>query len=271
MCIHSPYNDYHTPSDSVVWIAPSHLKSIANTGRMKRIFDLCVGLVLLLLFAVPLLICMVVLRFTGVGEVFYRQARVGKYGEHFMLIKFATMVPGSETKGTNDITVRNDPRVLPVGRFLRKTKLNELPQIFNVLKGDISVVGWRPLMPRGFGDYSDYIKEHIVKSTPGLTGIGSIIFRDEEAIVTAARDQGQDPVQIYRDDILPYKGAVELWYNENRSLLLDIKIILLTAYAVLSPGNTLVYRWFKGLPEPESPLVREHTGFNQVRSCRDMV
>lgn len=231
---------------------------------MKRLFDICVGLVLLLFFALPLIICMVVLRFTGEGNVFFLQERVGKHGKHFKLYKFVTMAVGSEHKGTNDITVRNDPRVLPVGRFLRKAKLNELPQVFNVLKGDISIVGWRPLMPRGFGDYSDYVKEHIVKTTPGLTGIGSIVFRDEEAIVTAARDQGRDPIHAYRDDILPYKGAVELWYNDNRSLLLDMKIILLTAYAILSPGNTLVFRWFKGLPEPGSVLVREQTGFNQA-------
>ena len=231
---------------------------------MKRLFDICVGLVLLLIFALPILLCMLVLRFTGEGNVFFLQERVGKHGKHFKLFKFVTMAVGSETKGTNDITVRNDPRVLPVGRVLRKAKLNELPQVLNVLKGDISIVGWRPLMPRGFGDYSDDVKENIVKSTPGLTGNGSIVFRDEEAIVTAARDQGKDPIAAYRDDILPYKGAVELWYNENRSLLLDLKLIVLTAFAILLPGNTLVFRWFKDLPKPQSPLVREHTGYNKA-------
>lgn len=232
---------------------------------MKRLFDICVGLVLLLIFALPMLVCIVVLRFTGEGNVFFLQDRVGKHGQLFKVYKFVTMAVGSETKGTNDITIRNDPRVLPVGKFLRMAKLNELPQILNVIKGDMSIVGWRPLMPRGFGDYPEFVKENIVKANPGLTGIGSIVFRDEEAIITAAKEEGKDLIAAYRDDILPYKGAVELWYNEHRTTLSDLKIIFLTAYAIVSPGNTLVYKWFKGLPEPKSPLVRKHTGFDRAR------
>lgn len=229
---------------------------------MKRLFDICVGLLLLLIFALPMLACIVVLRFTGEGNVFFLQDRVGKHGDYFKVFKFVTMAVGSETRGTIDITIRNDPRVLPVGKFLRMAKLNELPQILNVLKGDMSVVGWRPLMPRGFGDYPEDVKQKIVEAKPGLTGIGSIVFRDEEAIVTEAMDNGKDLIAAYRDDILPYKGAVELWYNEHRSIFSDLKIIFLTAYAIVAPGNRLVFKWFKGLPEPQSPLVRKHTGFD---------
>lgn len=232
---------------------------------MKRLFDICVGLILLLIFALPMLTCIVVLRFTGEGNVFFLQDRVGQHGNLFKVFKFVTMAVGSETKGTIDITIRNDPRVLPVGKFLRMAKLNELPQILNVLKGDMSIVGWRPLMPRGFGDYPEFVKEKIVAANPGLTGIGSIVFRDEEAIITEAGEQGKDLVAAYRDDILPYKGAVELWYNDHRTTISDMKIIFLTAFAIVSPGNTLVYKWFKGLPEPESPLVRKHTGFDAAQ------
>jgi len=232
---------------------------------MKRFFDICVGLLLLLVFALPMLACIVVLRFTGEGNVFFCQDRVGRHGELFKVYKFVTMAVGSEKQGTNDITIRNDPRVLPVGRFLRMTKLNEFPQVFNVLKGDMSIVGWRPLMPRGFGDYPEHVKAKIVEVNPGLTGIGSIVFRDEEAIITEAGEQGKDLIAAYRDEILPYKGEVELWYNEHRTVLSDLKIIFLTAYAIVSPGNALVYDWFKGLPEPQSPLVRKHTGFGEAR------
>lgn len=228
---------------------------------MKRLFDILVALIALMFLAIPFLIVIIVLRLTGEGNVWYRQDRIGYEGKTFRVFKFCTMRVGSEFTGNKDITVRGDPRVLPVGRILRMTKLNELPQVLNVLFGDMSLVGWRPLVPRGFGDYSEHIKENIVKQKPGITGVGSIVFRDEEAIITDAQRQGKDLVATYREDILPYKGAVELWYNEHRTLLIDLKVIFLTAYAILSPSNDLVYRWFKGLPEPESELVRKHSCF----------
>lgn len=220
------------------------------------------GLGLLTVFALPMVLCMAILRFTGEGCVFYFQDRVGQDHKLFKVYKFVTMAVGSETTGTTDITIRNDPRVLPVGRVLRITKLNELPQIFNVLKGDMSIVGWRPLMPRGFSDYPEYVKERIVKCKPGLTGIGSIVFRDEEAIVTEAGKRGKDLVAVYREDILPYKGEIELWYNERQTLVSDIKIILLTAVSILFPNNQQVFKWFKGMPIPESSILREHLGLD---------
>ena len=230
---------------------------------MKRLFDILLAGFALLILAVPFLIVIIVLRLTGEGNVWYRQDRIGYQGKTFKVFKFCTMRVGSEYTGNKDITVRGDPRVLPVGRVLRMTKLNELPQVINVLIGDMSIVGWRPLVPRGFGDYSDHIKENIVKQQPGITGIGSIVFRDEEAIITEAGEKGQDLVATYRDHILPYKGAVELWYNENYSMVVDLKIIFLTAYAILSPGNDLVFKWFKGLPDPESELVKKYSGYNK--------
>ena len=87
------------------------------------------------------------------------------------------------------------------------------------------------------------------------------MFRDEEAIITDAQAQGKDLRQTYREDIMPYKGAVELWYNDHGTMLIDLKIIFLTAYAIFAPGNGLLQRWFSTLPEPESELVRKHAGF----------
>lgn len=226
---------------------------------MKRIFDILVALFALSFLALPFLVVIIVLRLTGEGNVWYLQERIGYKGERFKVFKFVTMRVGSEFKGNKDITVRGDPRVLPVGRILRMTKLNELPQILNVLKGDMSMVGWRPLVPRGFEDYPDEVKVGIVKFKPGITGIGSIVFRDEEAIVTEAGETGKDLRACYKEDILPYKGAVELWYGEHHNIAIDLKIIFLTAWAIVSPKPVDLHRWLKGLPEPASVLVRKHT------------
>ena len=233
---------------------------------MKRLFDILVAMAALLFLAAPFLVIIIILRFTGEGNIWYRQERVGYQGKHFKVFKFCTMRVGSEFIGNKDITVRDDPRVLPVGHILRITKLNELPQVLNILFGDMSVVGWRPLVPRGFGDYSEYVKRNIVKQKPGITGVGSIVFRDEEAIITEAGKNGQDLVATYRDDILPFKGKVELWYNQNHNMLIDLQIIFLTTYAILSPGNDLVFKWFKGLPRPESELIKKHSGYNKNKS-----
>ncbi|XAM01279.1 sugar transferase [Phycisphaeraceae bacterium D3-23] len=225
---------------------------------MKRLFDILVALFAMCFLALPFLVVILILRFTGEGNVWYLQERIGYKNKPFKVFKFVTMRVGSEFTGNKDITVRSDPRVLPVGRVLRMTKLNELPQILNVLKGDMSIVGWRPLVPRGFADYSDEIKEGIVEMKPGVTGIGSIVFRDEEAIVTQAGEMGKDLRDCYKEDILPYKGAVELWYRDRQGMLLDFKIIFLTAWAIVAPGGIDPLKWFRGLPEPESELVREH-------------
>ena len=223
----------------------------------KRLFDILSALIALAFLAIPFLIVIILLRLTGEGNVWYRQDRVGYQGKHFKVFKFCTMRVGSEFTGNKDITVRADPRVLPVGRVLRKTKLNELPQILNVLIGDMSIVGWRPLVPRGFADYAPEIQEGVVQLKPGLTGVGSVIFRDEEAIITQASDQGKDLRDCYRDDIMPYKGAVELWYRDNHSFTVDLKVIFLTVYAIFSPGVDC-RKYFRGMPDPRSALIRKH-------------
>jgi lipopolysaccharide/colanic/teichoic acid biosynthesis glycosyltransferase len=212
----------------------------------KRLLDILLSGVALAVFAIPLLLIMLVLRFTGEGDVWFFQERVGLDGRRFKVYKFATMRRDSEWTGSKDITMRNDPRVLPFGRFLRKTKVNELPQVINIFIGDMSVVGWRPLMPKSFAYYPQHIQEQIVHMKPGLTGVGSIVFRDEEAITARAN---KPPQRVYQEDIAPYKGELELWYQRHQSLWLDLKIIALTAWTVLRPHSLLYTKWLRGLPE----------------------
>lgn len=146
--------------------------------------------------------------------------------------------------GTGEITLRNDPRVTQFGKLLRITKLNELPQVFNVLKGEMSIVGPRPLMEVSFKQYPEEIQQKIYNNKPGITGIGSIIFRDEEKLVSGA----PDPREMYKNIYL-YKGKLELWYQQKASLYTDCMIIFLTAWSILFPGNNLTGKIFKDLPE----------------------
>jgi lipopolysaccharide/colanic/teichoic acid biosynthesis glycosyltransferase len=185
------------------------------------------------------LIIALILRFTGEGEIFYVQTRVGKDGQLFGLIKFATMLKDSPNIGPGDITVHNDPRVFPFGKYLRKTKLNEVPQIINILKGDMSLVGPRPLTPKTFSFFPEKIQKEIIHLKPGLTGVGSIIFRDEEKL--AARS-GMDQMEFHKNIIAPYKGE------------LDIKLIFLTAWMVLFPNSNAYQSFLPDLPPAPSLL-----------------
>jgi lipopolysaccharide/colanic/teichoic acid biosynthesis glycosyltransferase len=215
---------------------------------MKRLLDIVISLSAILLFLPFGLTIAVILRLTGEGEVFYVQPRVGKDGRFFGLIKFVTMLKDSPNIGTKTVTVRNDPRVLPFGRLLRKAKLNEVPQLLNVLKGDMGIVGPRPLTPETFAYFPPNIQEQVVKVKPGLTGIGSIVFRDEESIVAMSK---KSTIDCYREDIAPYKGELELWYIDNRSLWLDLKLIFLTALVVINPRNMLYRKVVPDLPQRE--------------------
>jgi len=149
--------------------------------------------------------------------------------------------------GTGSITLQNDPRVTKIGSFLRKTKINELPQIINILKGDISLVGPRPLVTKTFMAYNEEVQLKIYNVKPGLTGIGSIIFRDEESIISALTDE--DPHEFYKLIIAPYKGELEMWYQENNSFFLDLQLIFMTAWVILVPRSKLYEKWFKDLPK----------------------
>ncbi len=225
---------------------------------IKRLFDILVSGSVLLILALPLSIIIFILKVTGEKEAFYFQDRVGFLGKIIKVTKFVTMVKNSPNLGTQDITLKNDPRVLPVGKFLRKTKLNEVPQFWDVFVGKLSLVGWRPLMPKGFADYPQWVQDKIVHVKPGLTGLGSLVFRDEEAIIAKAQLEGRDLRTCYREDIMPYKGALESWYVDHRNLWVDLKIMVATALAVLMPNWRGFRGWFHELPLPESKVVREY-------------
>lgn len=212
----------------------------------KRILDITVSLISLLILTPLLVPIILILRITAEGEVFYFQERIGINNSKFQIWKFATMLKNSMNIGTGSITLKNDPRVTNFGFFLRKTKINELPQLINILKGDISLVGPRPLVSKTFEAYSKDIQEKIYNVKPGLTGIGSIIFRDEEKILSSIKNQ--DPHIFYKRVIAPYKGNLEMWYQVNRSFFLDLKLIFITAWVILFSKSRLYEKWLKGLP-----------------------
>ena len=215
---------------------------------LKRIMDIIIALIALIILSPLFLIIMILLSMTGEREVFYQQNRIGMNNSRFGIYKFVTMVKNSLNIGTGAITLRNDPRVTSVGKYLRMTKLNELPQILNVLNGSMSIVGPRPLVQSTFDAYPEEVQKEIYKSKPGITGVGSIIFRDEEKLISECN---MDAADFYKQVIAPYKGEVELWYNQNKSILTDIKLIFITAWVILFPKSNIIYRWFPSLPKKQ--------------------
>ncbi len=215
-------------------------------NSMIRIFDFLlsfIGVVVLMPFLLPVVL---VLLLTGEHKVFYLQKRVGRDAVEFNLIKFATMLMNSPQMKGGFITQENDPRVLPVGRFLRKTKINELPQLINVLFGQMSLVGPRPLVVEQLDNYSVQAREAILKMRPGLTGIASLVFRDEEGILNSMPgDRNTNHARL----VSPYKGELERWFFENRSIGLYFSIIFWTVVRVLFPGLKAIGPRYKGLPE----------------------
>ena len=218
---------------------------------MTRFLDVVLSFLALVVLAPFLLPVVVILRLTGEGEIFYIQERAGRGGNSFGLYKFATMLKNSPNIGAGEITVREDPRVLPFGKFLRKTKLNELPQLWNIFIGDMSVVGPRPMVLNTYAHYPEEARQKLNTIRPGLTGIGSIVFRDEEHFLA----DREEPMEFYRDHIIPYKSDLELWFIENNSLWLYIKIIFVTAWVVVFPSSTIVDKAFDGIPSLPKSLI----------------
>ncbi|HMJ46349.1 MAG TPA: sugar transferase [Ferruginibacter sp.] len=210
---------------------------------LKRLTDLVIAFLALVILSPLLIPVIIILLLTGEHEVFYLQPRVGYKNRLFNIWKFATMQKNSPNIGTGEITLRNDPRVTKFGRLLRMTKINELPQIFNVIKGDMSIVGPRPLMRVSFELYNEEVKKTIYNSRPGITGIGSLIFRDEEKLLSEAGDPRAMYLMIY-----PYKGELEMWYQQHASMLTDLNIIFLTGWSIIFPGNKLAAKFFPFLP-----------------------
>jgi len=211
---------------------------------LKRFFDFIFSLIALIILSPILLPIVILLRLTDEHEVFFFQQRVGFKNKEFSIWKFATMLKNSPNIGTGEITLRNDPRVTKMGKFLRITKINELPQIINVMKGDMSFVGARPLMKKSFDLYNDEIKAVVYNTPPGITGIGSVIFRDEEKIVSDSKD-----IQLTYRHIFEYKGRLEQWYQQNISFYTDFMILFLTAWHIVFSKSDLVHKVFPSLPE----------------------
>lgn len=218
----------------------------------KRIVDLLLAFIALIVLSPFLIITIIILLLTGEGEVFYLQERLGFKNKKFKIIKFATMVKNSPKIGTGSLTLKDDPRVLPYGKFLRKSKINELPQIFNVIIGNMSIVGPRPQMQVDFDKFPEDSRDLIYKSKPGITGIGSIVFRDEENWIS---NYDGDKHQFYTDYIAPYKTQLEIWYLNQSSLLVDFLLIFITAWVIIFPKSGLVNKIFKSLPNRPSHLV----------------
>ena len=195
---------------------------------MKRGFDIIFSLIGLILLLPLLLIIAIIIKLESKGSVFYKQVRVGKNNADFKIFKFRTMFTGSDKKGL--LTVGNkDPRVTKVGYFLRKYKLDELPQLINVLQGNMSFVGPRPEVRHYVNHYSESDLE-ILSVKPGITDYASIYFRNEVEILKKAND----PEQLYINEILPKKIALNKKYIAQNNIGTDIKIILKTISTILN-------------------------------------
>ena len=216
---------------------------------LKRVFDvLSSGIAILVLS--PLLIPVIIgLKLTGEGDIFYKQERIGYKNKPFLIWKFATMLRDSANMPGGIMTTKRDPRITPMGGFLRKSKINELPQLFNIFLGRMSVVGPRPVMRVSFEAYPDEVQKVIYNVIPGLTGIGSIIFRDEEELISEVKNNDGDLWEFYKGKIYPFKGELEIWYQNHKSFLLDMKLIFLTAWVIVVPNSKLYEKWFKDLPK----------------------
>lgn len=207
---------------------------------MQRLFDIFLSGIAIIILLPIFFIIVVILGVTGEREIFFKQNRIGKNKINFGLLKFATMLKNSENKGAGTVTLKNDYRVLPFGKFLRKTKLNELPQLFNIFLGHMSVIGPRPLHKKQFSFYSNDDQKIISSLRPGLSGISSIIFRDEEKIL----QNTNDPDKTYKKYITPKKAKLEKWYVQHKSIYLYFKLIIITLIVVIIPTID-VTRFFK--------------------------
>ena len=217
---------------------------------MKRLTDIFLSLFLILILCPFFFIIIFFLKFTGENEIFFFQERIGKNGKRFKLIKFVTMLKNSPKIGTKNLTTKNDPRILPVGYFLRKTKINEFPQLLNILLGDMSFIGPRPLTHDTFSIYNIKVQKKIKSVKPGLSGIGSIIFRNEENIIL----NNKRSIKSNYSMIVRYKGKLESWYINNDNFYIYLKLFIITCIKVISPSSKIIWKVFKDLPPPPKNL-----------------
>jgi lipopolysaccharide/colanic/teichoic acid biosynthesis glycosyltransferase len=193
----------------------------------KRLFDLFVSIAGLTVLAPLLLAIAVLVRLECAGPVLFRQARIGRHGVPFEILKFRTMY--ESTAIGPQLTVSGDPRITRIGRLLRATKLDELPQLVNVVRGQMSLVGPRPEVPRYIALYPPQVRDVVLSVRPGITDEASILFRNESAILAAAAD----PERAYIETILPQKLRIYEAYARRHGLRGDLRILLRTISAVL--------------------------------------
>jgi lipopolysaccharide/colanic/teichoic acid biosynthesis glycosyltransferase len=219
---------------------------------MERFFDIFFSSIAIFILSPLLFPIILILKLSGEGEIFFLQERIGKGNKTFKLYKFATMLKNSPNIGTGTITIKDDPRVLPIGKILRKTKINELPQLLNILFGEMSIVGPRPLTAETFTAYSQDIQEAIGLVKPGLSGIGSIIFRDEENIISDASISSS----YYKNIISPYKGILEEWFVLNKGKYVYFMTIFITMWVIFFSKSKIAWRIFGNLPSPPDELKK---------------
>ena len=201
----------------------------AKTAVMIRLLDLVVsGMALLLLFPAFVLVG-ILIKATSPGPVYYRANRVGRNGQPIRLFKFRTMISNAALVGSA-ITVKHDPRITPVGRFLRRTKMDELPQLINVFQGEMSLVGPRPEAPRYVALYTPRQRQ-VLAVRPGITSRASLLYRDEESLLV-----GDGWEKTYLKQIMPHKLALDIEYLEQRTLWSDVALIAETVTAILRTG-----------------------------------
>lgn len=231
---------------------------------VKRSLDILLSAVAILALSPLLIVTAAVLKLTGEHRVLYRQQRIGRNYRPFNVYKFVTMCTQSENHGT--ITCKNDPRILPLGRLLRKAEINELPQLFNIFVGHMSIVGPRPLPAGEVAMYPAAVRSRIYAGTrPGLSGVGSLFFRNEDELIAAT---GKPPGCAYREDILPIKGALELWYSDHKTLWLDVRIVMLTVWVVLHPSSAPLFAAFSRLPGFPADALRRYQRLRQRSTSR---
>ncbi len=211
---------------------------------MIRFFDILFSVVAIVVFFPFMIPIIIGLKLTGEHDIFYKQMRVGKGGKEFGLLKFATMLRNSPNLPGGLFTAENDPRLLPMGKFLRKSKINELPQLINILKGEMSIIGYRPQVRKQYDFFPEEDRNIMATDIPGLSGMGAVVFRDEENMLI----QVDDHEKFYEEIISPYKSKLECWYIEHKSLALYFKMIWLTVKAVIKPGNN-DWKKLKDLPD----------------------
>lgn len=226
------------------------VRNVLNSGRLKRVIDVGGALFALAMFSPVLLVCAIAIRLGGASSAIFRQERIGRFGKPFQMIKLTTMQSDAHLKGPL-LSKRNDPRVTAVGQLIRAYGINELTQFVNVLRGEMSIIGPRPEVPKFVETWPPAVAERVLSARPGITGLAQLHFFWREAAMLADKN---DVEKAYVEEILPLKLSLDLWYVNNRTLGLDIRILASTLIRCLG-----VSRLFPSTSIPAKILSSEDT------------